>query len=96
MSTVKLEFQQAPFYTGMVGPRVAIFLSPLKPMDSIYLTYPYQPVGNIKTNSRTSIRDVIVMLKFHCNVFLKVFQYYMTEVFSGEQEKESIIRVRMG
>ena len=44
-------------------------------MDSIYLTYmyPYQPYGKIKNEQahagghtgRTSIRDVIVMLKRH-------------------------------
>ena len=52
--------------------------------------------------SRTSIRDVIVVLRHHvpsqriCD-FLEVFFmfFFQNEVFSGEQEKESIIRVRM-
>ena len=55
---------------------------------------------------RTSFRDVIAMIKWRHHVasqriqdfleaFFHVFQYKMS-VFSGEQEKESIIRVRMG
>ena len=53
-----------------------------------------------------SIRDVIVMLQLRNHVssqriqnFLEVFLYVIpikSETFSGKQEKESIIRVRMG
>ena len=48
--------RQASFPTGTAGPRVGIFLSQLNTIIiySIYLTYPYQPAGKIKTNSRTS------------------------------------------
>ena len=75
--------------------------------DSIYLTYPYKPVGKIKTNSRrqphtghTSILDVIVVLKLcHHGAFLEVFFMFfsiLTEAFSGDQETVSIIGVRVG
>ena len=56
--------------------------------------------------SRKPICDVIVMLKLrhyvasqHIQDFLEVFFMffqYKNKVFSGEHEKESIIRVRMG
>ena len=56
--------------------------------------------------SRTSIRDVIVMLKRRHHVTsqrirdsLEVFLMFFlieNEVFSGEQEKKSIIHVRVG
>ena len=80
--------------------------------DSIFLTYPYQPMGKIK--KRTAERrpqagcmlicDVIVMLKYVTMSRLSVFRvsgslfscFSNIEVLSGEQEKESIIRVRMG
>ena len=49
--------------------------------------------------SRTPIRDVVVMsndvIILHLGVF-GIFWKSFFEVFSGEQEKESIIRVRMG
>ena len=77
--------------------------------DSIHLTYPYKPVGKIKTNSRrqphtghTSILDVIVVFKLcHHGAFLEVFFMFvffsiLTEAFSGDQETVSIIGVRVG
>ena len=39
-STVQWETRQASFPTGTVGPRVRIFLSPLKTHDGFYLYYP--------------------------------------------------------
>ena len=71
-STVQWETRQASFPTGMVGPRVGIFLSPLNTNDGFYLSHTPVPVlGNDKKGiaarrphaGRTSIRDVIVMLK---------------------------------
>ena len=82
-----------------------------KGWKKIYLTYAYQPVGKIKNEmlhvGRTSIRDVIVILKSCHHVasqgiqdflegsLIHVFFSNINEVFSGEQEKKSIIRVRM-
>ena len=42
-STVQWETQQASFPTGMVGPRVGIFLSPLNTNDGFYLSHPHTP-----------------------------------------------------
>ena len=38
-STVQWETQQASFPTGMVGPRVGIFLSPLNTNDRFYFSH---------------------------------------------------------
>ena len=38
-ATVQWETRQASFPTGMVGPRVGIFLSPLNTNDGFYLSY---------------------------------------------------------
>ena len=60
---------------------------------------------HIRRMQATRFRDVIVMLKWrhqvasqHIQEFLEAFSYLsnINEVFSGEQEKESIISVRMG
>ena len=69
-------------------------------MDSIILQYTRTSSGGkLKTNSRMSIRDVIVMLQLRNHVsfqriqnFLEVFLYVIpikSETFSGKQEKES-------
>ena len=74
-------------------------------MDSIYLKYPYQPVGKTRNKrphaGRTSVHDLIAILKLRLHVASQCIQdfleaLFMFEVFSGEQEKESIIRMRMG
>ena len=53
--------------------------------DSIYLTYPYQPVGKIKNEQprvgRTSIRDVIVMLTLRHHVASKRIQDFLEAFF---------------
>ena len=71
-STVRWETWQASFPTGTVGPRVGIFLSPLNTNDGFYLSHiPVPASGKDRKRTaarrsragRTSIRDVIVMLK---------------------------------
>ena len=71
-STVKWETRQAQFPIGTVGPRVGIFLSPVNTNDVFYLSHiPIPARGEDKKRTaarrphagRTSIRDVIVMLK---------------------------------
>ena len=44
-STVQWETRQASFPTGMIGPRVGIFLSPLNTNDGFYLSYPHTYKG---------------------------------------------------
>ena len=75
-STVQRETRQASFPTGTVGPRVRIFLSHWTPMmDSIYLTYPYQPLVKIKKNC-----DAIVFLKLCHHIASRRIQDFL-EVF---------------
>ena len=71
-STIQWETRKASFPSGTVGPRVGIFLSPLNTNDGFYLSHtPVPALGNDKKGiaarrphaGRTSIRDVIVMLK---------------------------------
>ena len=63
---------QASFPTGTVGPCVEIFLSPVNTNDGFYLSHKPVPArGKVKKRTaarrphagRTSIRDVIVMVK---------------------------------
>ena len=88
-STVKLETRQASFPTGTVGPRVGIFLSPLNTNDGFYLSHTTVPaLGKDKKRiaarrlhaGRTSIRDVIVMLKWRHHVPFQRIQDFL-EVF---------------
>ena len=71
-STVQWETWQALFPTGMVGPRVGIFLSPLNTNDGFYLSHlPVPAHGKDKKRTapcrphpgQTLIHGVIVMLK---------------------------------
>ena len=71
-STVQWETRQASFPTGTVGPRVGIFLSQLNTNNGFYFTHtPKSALRNDKKRKaarrphagRTSIRDVIVVLK---------------------------------
>ena len=60
-------------------------------IDSIYLTYPYQPMGNIKNEqpraARTSIRDVIVLLKLRHHVASQHNQDFLDVFFMFFQHK---------
>ena len=71
-STVQWETGQVSFPTGTMGPRVGIFLSPLNTNDGFYLSNIPVPASEKDEKctaarrshaGRTSIRDVIVMLK---------------------------------
>ena len=82
-STVQWETRQASFPTGTVGPRVGIFLSPLNTNDGFYLSLiPIPACWKDKKwtatrwphTGRTSIPDVIVMLKWRHNVAFQRIQ----------------------
>ena len=87
------------YYTGTVGPRIGIFLSPLDANDGFYLSHIPVPARGKDKNEQPhlghwSICDVIVMLKLnhhvvsqHIQDFLEVFlmfSQYKMGVFSGE------------
>ena len=67
-----------------------------------YVTHTYQPMGKIKNDqphaARTSIRVVTMSHLSVFRIFWKPFSCFtiLNGVFCGEQEKESIILVRMG
>ena len=78
--------------------RFPLFFPPCK----IFLSH--TPVAAIGKDKKQPIRDVIIMLKLrhlvasqHIHDFWKSYPRFsnINEVLSGEQEKESIIRVRM-
>ena len=83
--TVQLETRQASFPTGMVGPRVGIFLSPLNTKDGFYLSYPHYltPGSHMRMvhwlywNSRSwSFSDVIVICLINVIVSCCISAYW--------------------
>ena len=89
-STVQWETRQALFPTGTVGPRVGIFLSPQNTNDGFYLSHiPVQAIGKDKKRTvarrphdgRTSICDVIVMLKGRHHVTSQRIQDFLEALF---------------
>ena len=87
-SALQLETRQASFPTGTVGPRVGIFLSPLKTNDGLYLSHtPVPALGKDKNRTAarrphadcTSISDVIVMLKWRPHVASQRIQDFLED-----------------
>ena len=108
-STVQWETRQASFPTGTVGPRVGIFLSPLNTSDGFYLSHMLRTNGGKDKNltaARRKTSDVIVTLKWRNAMshhrysvsYGSISLHYIRKnaLFDDEQDKESIIRVRVG
>ena len=97
-STLQWETRQASFPTGTVGPRVGIFLSPLNTNDGFYLSHiPVPALVEVKSEQphadRTSIRDVIVMLKWRHHVAFQRIQDFLEVFFTFFQYKKRYLMV---
>ena len=98
---VSADIPQTSFPTEMVGPRVGIFLSPLKTNDGFSLSHIPLP-AHWKDGKRTathwqhaghtSIRDVIVMIKLRHHVAyhgIRIFWKYLPCFFPVQNEEFS-------
>ena len=71
-STVQWETQQASFPTGMVDPRVGIFLSPLNTNDGFYLSHPCYLTQAVTWELYMVVLELMHVVVKWCHCYVKV------------------------
>ena len=93
-SIVQWLTQQASFPTGIEGPWVGIFLSPLYTYDRFYLSYIPEPTfGKDKKSNRCLLKDKWRHHHVKVTSLCPSFWEYKTDVLNGVKEKLSRIYV---